>query len=91
MGFNVINELSKEYKIDVTKSNFKGLCGTGTIAGEKVMLLKPQTYMNLSGQSVIEAKNYYKIPDEELIVIYDDIDIEPGKIRIRREGSARFS
>ena len=88
MGFNVINELSKEYSIDVNKSKFKGLYGDGTIENEKVILLKPQTYMNLSGESVIEAVNFYKIPLQNIIVIYDDVDIDPGFIRIRKNGSS---
>ncbi len=88
MGFNVINKLSEKYGIEVNKSKFKGLVGNGIIEGEKVLLLKPQTFMNLSGESIIEAMNFYKIQEEELIVIYDDIDIEPGCIRIRRNGSA---
>lgn len=88
MGFNVINELSKKYNIPVEKSKFKGLYGTGIIENEKVALLKPQTFMNLSGESLIEIVNFYKIPLENIIIIYDDIDIEPGNIRIRKSGSA---
>ena len=88
MGFNVINKLSEKYGIEVNKSKFKGLVGNGIMEGEKVVFLKPQTFMNLSGESVIEAMNFYKISPEELVVIYDDIDIEPGVIRIRRNGSA---
>lgn len=88
MGFNVINKLSEKYGIEVNKSKFKGLVGNGMIEGQKVLLLKPQTFMNLSGESVIEAMNFYKIQENELIVIYDDVDIEPGNIRIRRNGSA---
>ncbi len=88
MGFNVINKISEKYNIKVNKSKFKGLYGTGIIESEKVILLKPQTYMNLSGESVIEIMNFYKINNNELIVIYDDIDIEPGKIRIRKSGSS---
>lgn len=88
MGFNVINKLSEKYEIEVDKSKFKGLIGSGTIENEKVILLKPQTFMNLSGESIIEVINFYKIPLENLIVIYDDVDIEPGKIRIRKNGSA---
>ena len=61
MGFNVINKLAEEYSIEVNKKKFKALCGTGEIEGEKVVLLKPQTYMNLSGQAVVEALNFYKI------------------------------
>ena len=88
MGFNVINKLSEKYNIDVNKNKFKGLVGTGVIEGKKVILLKPQTFMNLSGESIIEVMNFYKITNEELVVIYDDIDIEPGNIRIRRNGSS---
>ena len=88
MGFNVINKIAKEYKIDVTKTKFKGLYGTGEIEGKKVILLKPQTYMNLSGESIREFIRFYKIDLNELIIIYDDIDTEPGKIRIRKTGSA---
>ncbi|MBR3614811.1 MAG: aminoacyl-tRNA hydrolase [Clostridia bacterium] len=88
MGFNVINKISEKYGIEVNKNKFKGLIGNGIIEGEKVILLKPQTFMNLSGESIIEAMNFYKTKENELIVIYDDIDIEPGNIRIRRNGSA---
>lgn len=88
MGFNVINKISEEYGIKVNKSKFKGLEGSGIIENKKVILLKPQTFMNLSGESVIEAMNFYKISENELIIIYDDIDIEPGNIRIRKSGSA---
>lgn len=86
MGFNAINKLAKQYEIEVTKSKFKGLYGTGMIEGEKVILLKPQTFMNLSGESIKEVLQFYKIEIEQLIVIYDDIDIEPGIIKIRKTG-----
>lgn len=88
MGFNTINMLSEEYKININKTKFKGLYGTGEIEGEKVILLKPQTYMNLSGESVIQFINFYKIPMENLIIIYDDFDTDIEKIRIRKTGSA---
>lgn len=88
MGFNVINKISNEYGIEVNKTKFKGLFGTGIIEGKKVVLLKPQTFMNLSGESVIEAMNFYKIKEDELIIIYDDFDTDAGKIRIRKNGSA---
>ena len=87
MGFNVVNEISKEYKIEVNKTKLN-LIGNGIIENEKVILLKPQTYMNLSGESVIEVMNFYKISAKDIIIIYDDIDIEPGNIRIRKFGSA---
>ena len=87
MGFNVINKLAEEYSIDVNKSKFKGLYGQGIIEGQKVGLLKPQTYMNLSGESLIEAMNFYKLSPSDLIIVYDDIDTDPGAIRIRKTGS----
>lgn len=86
MGFQVINKLAKEYEIEVTKSKFKGLYGTGVIEGEKVILLKPQTFMNLSGESVKEILQFYKIDTEQILLIYDDIDIEPGAIKVRKTG-----
>ena len=88
MGFNVINKLAEEYKIEVNKNKFDALLGTGSIEGEKVILLKPQTYMNLSGKSIIQVVNFYKIPLQNVFVIYDDIDIAPGLIRIRKKGSS---
>jgi len=88
MGFNVINKLSKEMNIEVNKNKFNSLFGSGIYNGEKVILLKPQTFMNNSGDAVSEIINFYKISPDELIVIYDDIDIEPGLIRIRRNGSS---
>ena len=86
MGFNTINKLAKQYNIEVNKKKFKGLYGTGSIEQEKVILLKPQTFMNLSGESIQEIMNFYKISPEELIVIYDDMDINPGNIKIRKMG-----
>jgi PTH1 family peptidyl-tRNA hydrolase len=86
MGFDTINKLAEQYHIEITKNKFKGLYGTGTIENEKVILLKPQTFMNLSGESIKECKDFYKIEEENLIVIYDDIDIEPGNIKIRKTG-----
>jgi len=88
MGFNVINKLSEKYNIEVKKDKFKALFGTGVIEGEKVILVKPQTFMNLSGEAVQEFVNFYKVPLENVIIIYDDVDIEPGKIRIRKNGSS---
>ena len=88
MGFDVINELAKEYKIEINRNKFNSLYGIGNINNEKVILLKPQTYMNLSGQSVREFKNFYKLNNNEIIIIYDDIDIEKGQIRIKKKGSA---
>ncbi len=88
MGFHVINRLAEEYKIELNRKNFNGIYGSGIVEGQKVILLKPQTFMNASGESVVEYKNFYKIEQENIIVVYDDIDLEPGEIRIRRKGSA---
>jgi len=86
MGFDTINKLSKNNNIDINKTKFNSLYGMGEINGEKVILLKPQTYMNLSGNAVRDFMNFYKIKENELIVIYDDLDIEPGIIKIRKKG-----
>ena len=86
MGFHTINKLAKEYEIEVTKNKFKGLYGSGIIEGEKVILLKPQTFMNLSGESMKEIVQFYKIEVEQIIIIYDDMYIDPGEIRIRKTG-----
>ena len=86
MGFNTINKLAKQYNIEINKSKFKSFYGNGIIEKEKVILLKPQTYMNLSGTAIKEVMDFYKINKEELIIIYDDIDIEPGIIKIRKKG-----
>ena len=88
MGFDVINELSKKYNINVEKRGFQALYGTGMIENQKVILCKPQTYMNLSGDAVIEIMKFYKIPVEDILVIYDDIDTKIGKIKIRKKGSS---
>ncbi len=87
MGFNVINKIAEEYKIEVLQNKFEGLFWMGELEGKKVILVKPQTYMNSSGDCVIKFKNFYKIPDENCLVVYDDIDLEPGTIRIRKKGS----
>lgn len=86
MGFNTINKIAKQYEISVEKKNFKGLYGIGNIENQKVILLKPQTYMNLSGESIQEVMHFYKITPEKLIVIYDDMDIEKGIVKIRKKG-----
>ena len=88
MGFHVINRLAKQYEIDLTRKKFKSEYENAVIEGEKVILVKPQTFMNTSGEAVIEFANFYKIELDKIIIIYDDIDIEPGKIRIRKNGSA---
>jgi PTH1 family peptidyl-tRNA hydrolase len=86
-GFSVIDYIAQKNNINISKTKFKGLCGEGNIGNEKVMLLKPQTYMNLSGQSILDAVQFYKINIENLIVIYDDVSLPLGRIRIRPSGS----
>lgn len=89
MGFQVIDLLADKYHIEMNQKKHKAICGTGIIEGVKVLLLKPQTFMNLSGESIREAVDFYKIdPETELIVIYDDISLAPGHLRIRKKGSA---
>ena len=87
-GFMFMDYFSKIHGIDIKKIKFKGLVGEGFIGGEKVALLKPSTFMNLSGESILEAMNFYKITSDELIVVYDDISMELGRMRIREKGSA---
>lgn len=88
VGFAVIDELAGKYGIDVSERKHRAFCGKGIIEGQKVILVKPQTFMNLSGESLRSVLDYYKIMPEELIVIYDDISLAPGQLRIRRKGSA---
>ncbi len=88
VGFWVIDQLAKEYNIDVTKFKHKALIGDGVIAGKKVLLVKPQTYMNLSGESIREVLKFYKIPIEQFYVIYDDTSLPLSSVRIREKGSA---
>ena len=89
IGFDVIDRLAEKENISVIESKHKALIGRGYVAGEKVILAKPQTYMNLSGESVRALVDYYKVDEEsELIVISDDISLDVGQIRIRKKGSA---
>ncbi len=88
IGFAVIDYMADEYKVKVKKLKFKGLYQDVSIGGEKVILLKPQTYMNLSGESIREFAAFFKIPVENIIVINDDIYLDSGTIRIRAKGSA---
>ena len=89
MGFDTIDELIDRHRIPQGGIAHKAMYGKGMIAGEKVLAVKPLTYMNLSGESLRECVNYYKLdPETQMIVIYDDIDLEPGQIRIRKKGSA---
>ena len=88
VGFDVIYVLSEKLGIAQTKIDMHGLIGEGFVGGEKVILVKPQTYMNLSGQCVTELISWYKAPMENVMVIYDDIDLPLGKLRLRASGSA---
>ena len=88
MGFLVIDELAEREKIPVQKLKFKALTNTAVIGGQSVLLMKPTTYMNLSGSAVGEAARFYKIPPERILVISDDVALPQGKLRIRRSGSA---
>ncbi len=88
-GFQVIDRLADQYHIDMNLKKHKAVCGVGMIEGNKVFLMKPQTFMNVSGESIQEAVSFYKTdPETELLVIYDDISLPPGQIRIRKKGSA---
>ncbi|GIM30191.1 peptidyl-tRNA hydrolase [Clostridium polyendosporum] len=88
IGFDVVDYLADKYNIEINRIKFKGVYGEGFIANEKVILLKPTTYMNLSGESIREIVNFYKLDNEQVIVIYDDISLEVGRLRIRNQGSA---
>ena len=88
-GFDVIDVIAEKYNISVDGKKNRAYIGKGMIEGQKVILAKPQTYMNLSGESIRSVIDYYKVdPEKELIVIYDDISLPPGQIRIRKKGSA---
>ncbi|MBQ7724242.1 MAG: aminoacyl-tRNA hydrolase [Lachnospiraceae bacterium] len=89
VGFETIDILTEKYGIPLDFEKHRSICGKGIIEGEKVILVKPLTFMNLSGEALREIVSYYKIdPSEELIVISDDIDLDPGRIRVRPSGSA---
>ena len=88
MGFDVIDKLVEEYQIPQGGVKFNAMYGKGIIGGQPALLMKPLSYMNLSGESVREAMQFYKIPPEKTIIVYDDISLEPGKLRIRKGGSA---
>jgi PTH1 family peptidyl-tRNA hydrolase len=89
VGFDVIDALADQYNISVDGKKSRAYVGKGVIAGQKVLLVKPQTYMNLSGESIRGLVDYYKIdPETELLVIYDDVSLDVGRLRIRKKGSA---
>lgn len=88
VGFEVIDILADRIGIHVEEKKHKGLCGRGVLEGQKVVLVKPQTFMNLSGECVRAAADFYKVAEDEIIVVYDDISLEPGRLRVRSKGSA---
>ncbi len=88
VGFDTVDYLSAKLNIKLTRIGFKGVYGEGEIDGTRTILLKPQTFMNLSGESIRDIVAWYKIPMERVLVIYDDIDLAPGKIRVRPKGSS---
>jgi len=87
IGFIAIDYMAALYDIKVNKIKHKALIGEGKIEGERIMLVKPQTFVNLSGESIREIADYYKVPAENVIVIYDDVSLEAGSVRIRKKGS----
>jgi len=88
VGFMFIDALAKELGVKVDKSKFNALIAEVNILGEKCLLMKPQTFMNNSGEAVAQAANFYKIPSENVLIIFDDISLDPGNLRIRRKGSS---
>ncbi len=89
VGFDAIDALADKYNIDVSGRKHRAFCGKGVINGQKIVLVKPQTYMNLSGESLRSVVDYYKInPETELLVLFDDISLDVGQLRIRKKGSA---
>ena len=88
VGFAMIDAIADAFQIDVTTKKHKAIVGRGVIEGMKVILAKPQTYMNLSGESIREIADFYKIDPENMIIIYDDVSLDVGRLRIRKKGSA---
>lgn len=89
IGFDTIDKIAEKYGIPLRDAKLKSACGSGVIAGQKVLLMKPQTFMNNSGEAIRAALDFYKLnPETQLLVIYDDISLEPGNLRIRLKGSA---
>lgn len=86
-GWLAVSKLCEKYNLDCTRLKFKSLCADAMISGKRCLVMKPTTYMNNSGEAVVEAMNYYKIPIEHVLVICDDISLEPSVIRIRRKGT----
>lgn len=88
VGFSAVDLIADKYNIEVNRVKFKGVCGEGVIKGEKVILLKPSTYMNLSGESLRSLMDFYKLEASQVIVIYDDISLPLGRLRVKVKGSA---
>lgn len=88
LGYITVDRFAEKHNIKIEKSKFKSLVGEGIVAGQKVLLVKPETYMNNSGEAVRDVMDFYKVDTENLIVIYDDIDLPTGTVRIRKSGSA---
>lgn len=88
IGFMIIDHLAEKLNVKLSNNKFNGIYYQGHINNEKVILLKPQTYMNLSGECVIQFVNYFNIEDEDILVVYDDMDLELGKIRLKTKGSS---
>ena len=88
VGFETVDLLAKRNNIEIKRLKHKALCGKGQIGGKRVILVKPQTFMNLSGQSLLDIVQFYKIDTQNIIVVYDDVDIELGSIRVREKGSS---
>ena len=86
-GFIAVDIIADKCGVNIDRLKYKSYCATAEIGGSKVLLMKPTTYMNNSGQALIEAMNFYKIPPERSIIIFDDISLDVGKLRIRRKGS----
>ncbi len=86
-GFMAVDRLAEKHGVRINRVKFKGTAGDGFVAGRRTLLLKPGTFMNLSGQSVREAMSFYKVPPERTLILFDDINLPPGKLRIRRKGS----
>ena len=87
-GFMALDYIEEKYNFKTNKVKFKSLVGETTFAGKRVLFMRPQTYMNLSGEAIREAADFYKVPSDNIIVIYDDVSFDPGTMRIKRKGSA---
>ncbi len=87
-GFMALDYIEEKYNFKINKVKFKSLVGETTFAGKRTLFMRPQTFMNLSGEAIREAADFYKVPSENIIIIYDDVSFDPGTMRIKRKGSA---